>query len=109
MQKVQEKCTSARAVTGHKQQCYCLYNTLQLLSINMNCPHITTKTTMEYWLFIIMGKRWEKKGDEREREEGNKRDVVREREGVRKQGFLASGGIGSMIHVKISCVILHIV
>ena len=51
MQKVQEKCTSARAVTGHKQQCYCLYNTLQLLSINMNCPQITIWLPNIYKLF----------------------------------------------------------
>ena len=51
----------------------------------------------------------ERKGDEKERDEGKKRDVVREREGVREQSFLASGGIGSKIHVKISYVISHIV
>ena len=53
--------------------------------------------------------RGEMKGDEGEREEGKMKDVVMEREGVREQSFLASGGIGSKIHVKISYVISHIV
>ena len=51
----------------------------------------------------------ERKGDEKERDEGKKRDVVRERERVREQSFLASGGIGSIIDVKISYVFSHIV
>ena len=54
-------------------------------------------------------KRGERMRDEGEKKKGKKRDVVRKREGVREQICLASWGIGSIIHVKTSFVILHIV